>query len=413
MQDGAVQKLGVIGLGYIGLPTAATFAASGLEVVGVDVNQRVRDSVNAGIAHIEEGDLDTLVATVVGQGRLRACAEPVPCDAFIIAVPTPVSHDSVRLPDISYVESAARAIAPVLDPGNIVILESTSPVGTTDRVRDILAELRTDLRFSGLDPDPQIHIAYCPERIIPGRMLEELKSNDRIVGGMTNRCTELSVALYKRFVQGACIESDVRTAEMVKLTENAFRDVNIAFANELSMVCDALHLDVWEIIRLANRHPRVSILNPGAGVGGHCIAVDPWFIISSAPEQSRLMRTAREVNLHKTENIISQLSAMLDQDQDCKLGCFGLTYKADVDDFRESPALQIAHALTAKYPGRVLSSDPFSAALGELGSGLVVRDAESALAEVTAAAVLVAHTSFRSLVFPESMRLMDAVGLWK
>src|SRR5688500_8339356 len=315
MQSNDVRKLGIIGLGYIGLPTAAMFAASGVEVVGVDIDPWVRDAVNSGVAHIEEGDLDALVSRVVASGSLRAVADPEPCDAFIIAVPTPVGHDEHHAPDISYVEAAARAISGVLRPGHLVILESTSPVGTTERVREILADARPDLaiRADG-DRKPDVMLAYCPERIIPGRMLEELASNDRIIGGMTREASAMASALYKRFVQGACIESDARTAELVKLTENAFRDVNIAFANELSMVCDVLDTDVWEVIRLANRHPRVSILSPGAGVGGHCIAVDPWFIVSSAPEQSRLIRTAREVNTAKTKSVARKLGEILEAD---------------------------------------------------------------------------------------------------
>lgn len=409
-----IRTLGIIGLGYIGLPTAAMFAASGLEVVGVDIDSAVRDSVNGGSAHIEEGDLDELVATVVGQGRLRAVAAPEACDAYIIAVPTPVDHETHE-PDISYVEAAARGLAPVVAAGNLVILESTSPVGTTERVREILREARPDLDF-GNDLRPgDVHLAYCPERIIPGRMLEELASNDRIIGGMSPAACNAASTLYKRFVQGACIESDARTAEMVKLTENAFRDTNIAFANELSMICETLEIDVWEVIRLANRHPRVSILSPGAGVGGHCIAVDPWFIVSSAPAQSRLIRTAREVNTAKTAAVVDKLDTMLRGNGDAVLACFGLSYKADVDDFRESPALDIAKELTRRHPGRVIAVDPFSDALGrqdpEAAGLLHFEHPEEAQAHADIIAILVPHGRFRALSLPADKLIVDIVGI--
>ncbi|GAB3734975.1 UDP-N-acetyl-D-mannosamine dehydrogenase VpsB [Luteimonas pelagia] len=409
-----IRTLGIVGLGYIGLPTAAMFAASGLDVLGVDIDPTVRDAVNAGSAHIEEGDLDDLVASVVGQGRLRAVAAPEPCDAFIIAVPTPVDHRT-HAPDISYVEAAARGIAPVIAAGNLVILESTSPVGTTERVREILRAARPDLDFGGDGRGGDVHLAYCPERIIPGRMLEELASNDRIIGGMSPEASAAATALYKRFVQGACIESDARTAEMVKLTENAFRDTNIAFANELSMICDTLSIDAWEVIRLANRHPRVSILSPGAGVGGHCIAVDPWFIVSSAPEQARMIRTAREVNTAKTASVVDKLDGLLRADADAVLACFGLSYKADVDDFRESPALEIAKELTRRHPGRVLAVDPFAEALGrqdgDAARMLEIVGPEDAQARAGIVAILVPHARFRALALGDDQRVVDVVGI--
>ena len=414
MNHKEVRTLGIVGLGYIGLPTAAMFAASGLEVSGVDVNPAVRAAVNAGSAHIEEGDLDELVATVVAQGRLRAVATPEACDAFIIAVPTPVDHDTHE-PDISYVEAAARGLAPVIASGNLVILESTSPVGTTERVREILREARPDLDFGDGERPGEVHLAYCPERIIPGRMLEELASNDRIIGGMSPVASAAASALYKRFVQGACIESDARTAEMVKLTENAFRDTNIAFANELSMICETLAIDAWEVIRLANRHPRVSILSPGAGVGGHCIAVDPWFIVSSAPAQARLIRTAREVNTAKTAAVVEKLDAMLRNDSTAVIACFGLSYKADVDDFRESPALDIAKELTRRNPGRVIAVDPYSEALvrqdPEAAALLRFEAPETAQESAGILAILVPHGRFRAMSLSTEKVIVDVVGI--
>lgn len=414
MDHNEIRTLGIVGLGYIGLPTAAMFAASGLEVSGVDIDPAVRDAVNAGSAHIEEGDLDELVATVVAQGRLRAVAAPEACDAFIIAVPTPVDHDTHE-PDISYVEAAARGLAPVIAQGNLVILESTSPVGTTERVREILRDARPDLDFGDGERPGEVHLAYCPERIIPGKMLEELASNDRIIGGMSPAASAAATALYKRFVQGACIESDARTAEMVKLTENAFRDTNIAFANELSMICETLGIDTWEVIRLANRHPRVSILSPGAGVGGHCIAVDPWFIVSSAPAQSRLIRTAREVNTAKTAAVVDKLDAMLREDTKAVLACFGLSYKADVDDFRESPALDIAKELTRRHPGRVLAVDPYAEALarqdGEAAGLLRFEAPEVAQESADIIAVLVPHGRFRAMSLSTEKVIVDVVGI--
>src|SRR5690606_28698684 len=361
-----VATVSVVGLGYIGLQTVARFASTGLRVVGLVVSKRVVDVVNSGGIHIEEGDLVVLVERCVREGKLSAHLEPQPADAFIIAVPTPVSHDDSRQPDVSYVQAAGRAIAPVLAKGNVVILESTSPVGTTGMLAELLAELRPDLRFphqAGEAAD--VRLAYCPERIIPGRMLQELVENDRIIGGMTPECARQAAALYKRFVKGECLITNDRTAEMVKLTENAYRDVNIAFANELSMICDDLGIDPWDVIGFANRHPRVSILNPGPGVGGHCIAVDPWFIVATAPERSRLIRTAREVNDFKPTYVIGKVTQALAGRADAKVACLGLSYKPDVDDFRESPSLEIATRLGQLFPGRVVCTDPFQQALPE------------------------------------------------
>ncbi|TNJ33855.1 UDP-N-acetyl-D-mannosamine dehydrogenase [Arenimonas terrae] len=406
----------VIGLGYIGLPTASMFASAGHPVIGVDVSQRAVDAVNAGEAHIEESGLSELVARCVKSGRLRATRAPEAADAFIIAVPTPVDHHTHE-PDISYVESAGRSIAPVLRAGNLVVLESTSPVGTTRRLAELLAELRPDLRFPGPGvSEPQVHLAYCPERIIPGRMLQELVENDRIVGGMTPSCAALAGQLYGSFVRGACLPSDDRTAELCKLTENAFRDVNIAFANELSMICDDIGLDAWKVIQLANRHPRVNILNPGPGVGGHCIAVDPWFIVAGAPERARIIRTAREVNDSKPHYVMAQVEAALAAKPTARVVCLGLSYKPDVDDFRESPALQIALELSRRYPGQVVCADPYEEALphsGEDTTGIAFQPADQALAECDVAVMLVGHSAFKGLQPRTGALVVDTVGFWR
>ncbi|MDM1245259.1 UDP-N-acetyl-D-mannosamine dehydrogenase [Acinetobacter indicus] len=343
----------VIGLGYIGLPTAATFAAHGVKVTGVDVNPRAVDLINQGKVHIVEPDLDALVRDVVAQQKLSAQLQPCEADAYIVAVPTPFKDNYE--PDLKYIEAAAKALAPFLKSGNLVILESTSPVGATEQMAVWLSEARSDLTF------PQTHgeqadilIAHCPERVLPGKVLQELISNDRIVGGMTPRCSQAAIDLYKVFVKGDCIETNARTAEMCKLTENSFRDVNIAFANELSIICDKLDINVWELIQLANRHPRVNILQPGPGVGGHCIAVDPWFIVSKTPEQARLIRTAREVNDSKPEWVIDQVKIKIAEFlqanpektiKDVTVACYGLAFKPDIDDLRESPALEITKKL--------------------------------------------------------------------
>lgn len=355
----------VIGLGYIGLPTAATFAAHGVKVTGVDVNPHAVDLINQGKVHIVEPDLDALVRDVVAQGKLSAQITPTEADAYIVAVPTPFKDN--HEPDLKYIESAAKALAPHLVKGNLVILESTSPVGATEQMAAWLSEARPDLTFpqqAGEQAD--ILIAHCPERVLPGKVLQELISNDRIVGGMTPRCSQAAIDLYKVFVKGDCIETNARTAEMCKLTENSFRDVNIAFANELSIICDKLDINVWELIQLANRHPRVNILQPGPGVGGHCIAVDPWFIVSKTPEQARLIRTAREVNDSKPEWVIDQVKIKIAEFlqanpektiKDVTVACYGLAFKPDIDDLRESPALEIVKKI-AKLGVRLIVNEP-------------------------------------------------------
>lgn len=337
-------KICVIGLGYIGLPTAALLANSGYSVHGVDVNQHAVDVINQGKMHIIEPDLDTFVHSAVASGRLRASTMPAEADVFMICVPTPFLNDGnpVPQPDLSYVEAAAKAISQYARPNNIVILESTSPVGTTEFVRDTLSQ-------SGVDVS-SIHFSYCPERVLPGRIMIELIDNDRVVGGLTAAATEVAAAFYKTFVKGAVLETDSRTAEMCKLVENSSRDVGIAFANELSILCDGLGIDVNELIRFANRHPRVNILQPGCGVGGHCIAVDPWFIVAKDPKNSNLIRTAREVNNFKNKWVIEKvkneaLKFQIAHSRPARIACMGLAFKSDIDDLRESPALAVAESL--------------------------------------------------------------------
>lgn len=344
-----MKRICVVGLGYIGLPTASLLGTKGYQVLGVDISQNVVDTINQGKIHIVEPDLDVLVKSAVQSGNLTAALIPQEADIFIIAVPTPFREN--HQPDISYVEAATRAIANYVRSGNLVVLESTSPVGTTERVAEILAEL-------GHDIESDISVAHCPERVLPGRILIELIENDRLVGGINDRSTEIAVDFYQEFVRGEVLPTDARTAEMVKLTENAFRDVNIAFANELSIICDKLEINVWDAIQLANRHPRVNILNPGPGVGGHCIAVDPWFIVSSAPQDARLIRTARVVNDEKPHWVINKVKSSANKFKNPVIGCLGVSFKADVDDMRESPALDIVRELIQADIGNVIVAEP-------------------------------------------------------
>lgn len=330
----------VVGLGYIGLPTAALLATQDFHVAGVDINPKAVDTINQGRIHITEPDLDAFVRSAVAAGRLRAHLQPQPADIFMICVPTPLHEtDDCPQPDITYVTAAARAIAPLVRPGNLVILESTSPVGTTQHVADVLREEGAHL--------DGVHFAYCPERVLPGKIMTELVENDRVVGGLTPEATRAVAAFYRQFVRGEVMEADAATAEMCKLTENSFRDLNIAFANELSMLCARSGVNVWRLIELANRHPRVNILQPGPGVGGHCIAVDPWFIVASDPSTAKLIRSGREVNLAKTRWVIDDIGVSA-REAEVRLGrapriaCLGLAFKPDIDDLRESPACDIA-----------------------------------------------------------------------
>jgi UDP-N-acetyl-D-mannosaminuronic acid dehydrogenase len=385
-----------LGLGYIGLPTSAVIAQSGARVLGVDINPDVVEAINAGRIHIEEADLDALVAHVVADKMLRASLDMAPAKVFLIAVPTPFKDGHV--PDISYVLSATSKIAPVLKSGDLVILESTSPVGTTEAIRDLLSELRPDLRMpSGESNTSDVSIAYCPERVLPGRILIELIQNDRSIGGITPRCADKAAAFYKQFVKGDCITTTARIAEMVKLSENACRDVNIAFANELSLIADKLDLDIWEIIRLANRHPRVNILTPGPGVGGHCIAVDPWFIVHSAPDQSPLIRTARQVNDGKTRYVIDHIVKLMKSKPEERVAVLGLAFKANIDDLRESPALRVAEALWAQFGDRVVFVEPYVRELPPTLAGAALKNLDTALSECGIIVALVDHNAFKAI----------------
>ncbi|OLU33083.1 UDP-N-acetyl-D-mannosamine dehydrogenase [Pseudomonas sp. PA27(2017)] len=397
-------KVSVVGLGYIGLPTAAVLASVGHDVIGVDVDTHVVNTVNRGETHIVEPDLDGLVSSAVSSGRLRATTTPEEADAFLIAVPTPFKEG--KQPDLVYIEAAARALAPKLRQGNLVILESTSPVGATEKLSDWLKQERPDLRLPSLNgEEADIYIAYCPERVLPGSTVTELVKNDRVIGGMTIECAARARALYQTFVRGECILTDARTAEMTKLTENSFRDVNIAFANELSVICDELDINVWELITLANRHPRVNILKPGPGVGGHCIAVDPWFIVDSAPESARLIRTAREVNDAKPRWVENKIEQAIAEASKClgrsiHIACLGLAFKPDIDDLRESPALEIAHTVIKNSPNDVLVVEPYidtlPHSLSDSGKARLV-DTATAIEHSDVLILLVDHTQFKTV----------------
>lgn len=413
-------KISVFGLGYIGLPTAAVFASRKIRVIGVDVNQNTVDTINRGEIHIVEPDLDILVRAVVSENYLKATTVPEAADAFLVAVPTPFSGDNHE-PDLSYIEAAANMMAPVLAPGNLVILESTSPVGATRKMADWLAKARPDLTFPQTHgEDSDIRVAHCPERVLPGQVLRELIENDRIIGGITPACSAAAISLYKSFLLGECVTTNERTAEMAKLTENSSRDVSIAFANELSLICDELEINVWELIALANRHPRVNILKPGPGVGGHCIAVDPWFIVSRTPKQARLIRTAREINDGKPSWVIEKVTAaigayLIDNPNktsaDVTLACYGLTFKPNIDDLRESPALQITKALAARHNGPFQVVEPNIKALpAGLGNGQLT-ELETALAQADVHVLLVAHSEFKNGSKPQGL-WVDTVGLW-
>jgi len=415
------ETISVIGLGYIGLPTAAVFASRKKKVIGVDVNKKAVDTINRGEIHIVEPDLDMVVHAAVTEGYLKAVTIPEPADAFLIAVPTPFKGD--HEPDLGYIESASKAIAPVLKKGDLVILESTSPVGATEQMAAWMAEARPDLTFPQTHgEESDIRVAHCPERVLPGHVLRELVQNDRVIGGMTKKCSDKAAALYKTFVEGECVITNARTAEMCKLTENSFRDVNIAFANELSIICDKLDINVWELIRLANRHPRVNILQPGPGVGGHCIAVDPWFIVSKTPEQARLIRTAREVNDSKPEWVLDKVKlAVADFLQanpektarEVTIACFGLTFKPDIDDLRESPSLKISENITSMHGGEVLLVEPNIHALPEGVRGILV-GLDYALEVADIIVLLVDHMHFNGINKKgrPSIRVVDTRGVW-
>ena len=385
------KRVCVVGLGYIGLPTAALLASTGFSVIGVDLNAHAVETINKGRIHIVEPDLDAYVRSAVAAGRLKAYAQPKAADIYMICVPTPFhAGDGIPQPNIDYVLAATGSIAGLVKSGDLVILESTSPVGTTRKMAEVLSQAGVDIS--------QVHVAYCPERVLPGKIMTELVENDRVVGGLTPEATKAVSAFYKTFVRGAVLETDAATAEMCKLTENSYRDVNIAFANELSLLCAKSGINVWQLIKLANRHPRVNILQPGTGVGGHCIAVDPWFIVASDPDNARIIRTAREVNNYKTEWVIDQIKiAVADASartgRKPKVACLGLAFKPDIDDLRESPAVHVASALQAQAYD-VVTVEPNI----QSHEKFALVALEEALQTADVVAVLVKHRQFVQLV---------------
>ncbi|CAM3752308.1 UDP-N-acetyl-D-mannosamine dehydrogenase [Rahnella bruchi] len=415
--------ISVIGLGYIGLPTAAAFASRQKKVVGVDINNHAVETINRGAIHIVEPDLDVLVKRAVDEGFLRAVTQPESADAFLIAVPTPFKGD--HLPDMKFVESAARSLSPVLKKGDLIILESTSPVGATEQMAQWLAEARPDLSFpqqAGEQSD--INIAYCPERVLPGQVMVELIKNDRVIGGMTAVCSQRASDLYNIFLEGECVITNSRTAEMCKLTENSFRDVNIAFANELSLICDAQGINVWELISLANRHPRVNILQPGPGVGGHCIAVDPWFIVAQNPELARMIRTAREVNDSKPHWVVDRVKAALadcltvtgKRAADIKIACFGLAFKPNIDDLRESPAVEVTHLIADWHSGETWAVEPNVHQLpASIAGNVTLQPLDRALKEADLLVMLVDHAPFKAIPADQIRQswVVDTKGVWR
>lgn len=425
-----MQKIVVVGLGYIGLPTASMLATKGHQVVGVDISEDAVNTINSGNIHIVEPDLDILVRSAVNSGNLRASLVPEAADTFILAVPTPFrtgADGSEKIPDISYIEAATRSIAPYLVAGNLVILESTSPVGTTERIGEIVAELRPDLA----NPKPAsqnstlIFIAHCPERVLPGHIIRELVDNDRIIGGVDNVSSEKARDLYKTFCNGGLFLTDSRTAEMAKLVENSSRDVNIAFANELSMICDKLGINVWELIGLANKHPRVNILSPGPGVGGHCIAVDPWFIVSATPEEAKLIRTARQVNDSKPHWVMDKVKQAVEgwRNDNVKCNplnsplvpticCLGLAFKANIDDLRESPAMEITRDLIKSGIGKILVCEPN---VNDKFDVFPLHELDEVVRESDILLLLVDHDEFKKIdrELLKGKVLIDTRGIWR
>lgn len=417
------ETVSVIGLGYIGLPTAAMFASRKKSVIGVDVNSKAVDTINRGEIHIVEPELDIIVHAAVTNGFLKATTTPEQADAFLIAVPTPFKEDGseIPVPDLSFIHSACEAIAPVLKKGDLVILESTSPVGATEQIAEWLAGFRTDLSFPQKDPnDPDVNVAHCPERVLPGQVVRELVENDRVIGGMTEACSDKAIELYRTFVKGECVKTNARTAEMAKLTENSCRDVQIAFANELSVICDELDINVWELISLANRHPRINILQPGVGVGGHCIAVDPWFIISKNPESSKLIHSARLINDGKTDWVIEKVKRAVAElliscpersAKELTVAYYGLAFKPNIDDLRESPAIKAARSLVKELPTRHLFVEPNISSLPEgLETGTLVDIDKALVADIHV--IMVKHDEFLTPGTVSSMQgtVLDICG---
>lgn len=406
----------VIGLGYIGLPTAAILASSGAHVTGVDIKQSTIDAVNAGDLPFVEPDLGTVLAGAVSQGNLTASLEVPAADAYIIAVPTPFKANKV--PDLSLVETASRNIAPNLKGGELVILESTSPPGTTELVAQTILAERADLTLEPNLPNT-VYFAHCPERVLPGRIMIEMRTNDRIVGAVNGDAADRARDLYQLFCDGEILLTDARTAELAKLTENAYRDVNIAFANELSLIADRLEVDVWELIELSNHHPRVNILQPGPGVGGHCIAVDPWFIVAAAEDESRLIRSAREINDAKPEYVLDQIIPRAERFKEPRIAVLGLAFKPDIDDLRESPAMRITEALASRVPeGQVLAVEPH---IDELPASLAAHENvqlvefTDAMQQADLVLLLVDHTIFKN-ADPRELTdapIFDTRGAWR
>lgn len=413
-----MKNICVFGLGYIGLPTAAMFAHHGANVVGVDVNQHAVGTINQGKIHIVEPGLEAIVKKAVDNGNLKASLTPVHSDAYLIAVPTPFKGNDYE-PDLSYIQAVSKALAPLLEKGDVVILESTSPVGATEKMVEWLAEERSDLTFPKYhepDVEADIFVAYCPERVLPGKVVEELISNDRIIGGMTKESTKKAQEVYRIFVEGDLLATNSRTAEMAKLTENASRDVSIAFANELSIISDKLDINVWELIELANHHPRVNILQPGAGVGGHCIAVDPWFIVNQNPNEAKIIRAAREINDNKPNWVIKKIKAEVDKLKEQGIekptvALLGLAFKPDIDDLRESPAVHIAREILDVDSAEVLLVEPNINELPKsLRAGNLV-ELDSALERADIIAIVVGHQEFRQIEFDTTKAIIDAVGI--
>ncbi len=408
----------VIGLGYIGLPTAVVLASRGVRVVGVDVNPTTVERVARGEIPFFEPDLQTSLSGAVALGNISTSMEPPVADAYIIAVPTPITPNEEA--DLTHVFAAAASIAPQLRPGAIVVLESTSPPGTTEELSRRLAAARPDLTFPGdTNDNPDIYVAHCPERVLPGRLMVELVENNRVIGGLTPESAEKAAELYRVFSRGEIQLSDAASAEMAKLAENSYRDVNIAFANELSIICDKLGLDVWEIVKMANHHPRVNILQPGPGVGGHCIAVDPWFLIGAAPDEAILIRTAREINDGKARHVVQQIRKSASRFREPVVACLGLSYKANVDDVRESPAVEIVASLAEQEPGtRILVSDPMLRCLPGALDGLdnlTLVKTQEAVAAADIVVLLVDHNQFRTLPrkLLDGKVILDTRGIWR
>lgn len=413
----AIENVVVVGLGYIGLPTAAILAGNGVHVTGVDVNGKTVESVNRGEVPFMEPDLASYVSGAVSRQKLSATNRVPKAQAYIVAVPTPFNAD--KSADLSYVEAAARGIAPQLEGGELVILESTSPPGTTQHLGEYLMELRPDLSLDGVDGRPAVHVAHCPERVLPGRIMVELVTNDRIVGGLSSTAAEMAKGLYAIFCQGEILLTDAATAEMAKLVENSYRDVNIAFANELSVISDKLGIDVWELIRLANHHPRVNILQPGPGVGGHCIAVDPWFIVAAAPQEAQLIRQARNTNDSKPDWVIDKVLNLVGHLVAPKIAVLGLAFKANVDDLRESPAVTIVDRLSRKFDAaELLVVEPHINSLPSQLSGLAnvkLTDLGSSLAAADAILLLVDHDVFKRINQDALIgkSIVDTRGAWR